>query len=178
MTDIHGIRPPVPVGVDPMLLKMAAMAAGGILVLILLFLLVRYWLKKRGRPEPLKALPLPVPPHAEALGALDLLLQKEILDLRLFYFDLTAILRHYIGRSFAINASEMTSQEFIRCIGKIDMDRAIKRDMAQFQTLADPFKYAGIVPEAGRVKEDLAWVRQMIDQTESHLARKKQGEEK
>ena len=166
MQDIHDIRPPVPVGFDPMLFKIVLMALGGILFLGLLLFLIKKWLKKRKQPKGLKYLPEPLAPYEAALKALDFLFQGEMVDPRLFYFDLTAVLRQYIGRSYNINAIEMTSQEFVKRINRLNLDKAVKRDIARFLKLSDPFKYAGIAPEKDRVKEDLLFIKEKIHQIE------------
>lgn len=169
MKDIHGIRPPVQVGFDPMLLKIILMASAAVLVVALMFFLVRKYLKRKKHTKDLKALPQPLAPYDAAEKALDLLFKKPMDDPRIFYFDLTAVLRQYIGRSFNINAVEMTSQEFVRSFKALDLDKEIKKDMAEFQRISDPFKYAGVVPSKDRVKKDLLFIKAIIDQIEQDL---------
>lgn len=178
MQDIHGIRPPVPVGFDPMLLKIMVTVLGGIILLTLLFFLVRKYWKKRNRPKGLKYLPEPMAPYEAAIKELDLLSQMQILDPRLFYFDLTAVFKKYISRSFEINAMEMTSQEFVKAVNRLDLDKGIKKNTARFQELSDSFKYAGIFPEIGRIDGDLLFVREMVDQIENSRIKDKDKEDK
>jgi len=166
MQDIHDIRPPVQVGFDPLLLKIMLMVLGGILALTLLFFLIKKYLKKRQHPKDLRYLPAPLAPYDAALKALDLLFQSRIRDSRVFYFDLTAVLKKYVGSSFNMNALEMTSQEFIRSMNRSDIDKDIKKNMARFFKLSDAFKYAGIIPEENRAKEDLLFIKKMIQQIE------------
>jgi len=173
MQDIHDIRPPVRVGLDPMLLKQILMAVAGMVLLAALFFWVKQYLKKRNQPKDLKCLPEPMPPYAAALKALDFLFQSEIADLRLFYFDLTGILRHYMGQSFGMNALEMTSQEFIKSLNGLDLDKGVKKEITGFQSLCDPFKYAGEVPGKDQAAKDLAFVREKIHQIEKDLEIKK-----
>ena len=166
MQDIHDIRPPVQVGFDPMLIKIILMVLGGILVLAVLFFLIRKWLKTRKHSKFLKYLPEPIVPYEAALKELDLLFQTRMVDPRLFYFDLSAVIRKYIGRSFNISAVEMTSQEFIKGINRLNLDKTIKKDIAGFLKLSDPFKYAGIVPGKDLVKEDFLFIKEKIHQIE------------
>lgn len=177
MQDIHDIRPPVQVGFDPMLIKIILMVLAGIIVLGLLFFLIKKYLKKSKQPKDLKYLPEPMAPYEAALKALDLLFQREMIDPRLFYFDLTAVLRQYIGRSFNINAIEMTSQEFIKHLNRLDLDKGVKKDISKFFKLSDPFKYAGIVPGKDRAKEDLLSIKEKIHQIEKDLTECKKKEE-
>lgn len=169
MQDIHGIRPPVLIGFDPMLLKIILMVSGGIILFILLFFLIKKYLKKRKQSKDLKCLPQPMAPYKAALKELDLLFQKQMNDPRFFYFDLTAVLRKYIGASFDINAIEMTSQEFVKKLRSLDLEKTIKKDIARFQKSCDPFKYAGIVPEKDRVKQDFSFTQKIIHKIEKDL---------
>ncbi len=177
MQDIHDIRPPIQVGFDPMVIKTILMVLGGIILLVLLFFLIKKYLKKRKQPKDLKYLPAPVAPYESALKELELLFQTRILDLRLFYFDLTAVLKKYIGRSYGINAVEMTSQEFIKGINQLNLDKTIRKEIAGFHERSDPIRYAGIVPEKDRAKEDLLFIKEKIDQIEKGLIKLKKKEE-
>jgi hypothetical protein len=172
MQDIHDIRPPVQVGLDPMIFKIALLVMGGILFLALVFFLVKKYLKKKNQPSGLKYLPAPMAPYEVALKQLKLLFQRDLADPRLFYFDLTAVLRSYIGGSFGVNAVEMTSQEFVRCVNTLDMGRQIKTDMAVFHKRSDPFKYAGVMPKKDQVKKDLLLIETIINQIEKDLTQK------
>ena len=137
--------------------------------MVLLFFLIKKYLKKRKQSTEPKYLPLPLAPYEAALKELDFLLQRQIIDPRLFYFNLTAVLRKYIGRSFGINAIEMTSQEFIRGIMHLDFDKGQKKEITKFQKYCDPIKYAGIVPKKDQIKNDLSFVKKVISKIENDL---------
>ena len=177
MQDIHDIRPPVQVGFDPMVIKTVLMVLGGIIFLVLLFFLIKKYFKKRKQPKDLKYLPVPMAPYESALRELDLLFQSRMLDPRLFYFNLTAVLKKYIGRSYEINAVEMTSQEFIKGINRLNLDKTVKKEIAGFHERSDPIRYAGIVPEKDRAKEDLLFIKETIHQIEKDLIKFKKKEE-
>lgn len=170
MQDIHNIRPPVQVGIDPAMIKLSVMAVAAVFLLALLVFLLRKYFKKRQHPGNLKRLPAPLAPFAAAQKELDRLVQVQGLDSRLFYFDLTAVLRRYIGRSFSSTAIEMTSQEFIRHINRLEIEPPLKKEIVGFQRGADPFKYAGRVPAQDQVMQDLERVRQVIAQIEKGRA--------
>jgi len=169
MQDIHDIRPPVQVGFDPMILKTVLMVTAGLLILVLLFFLIKKLWKKKQQPKNLKFLPAPLPPLKAAFKQIDQLALNPLNDTRLFYFDLTAILRNYIGRSFNINAIEMTSQEFIKNLNVLDIDNKIKKNISKFVNLSDSFKYAGIIPLKDQAKQDLLLIRDMIQQIEKKI---------
>jgi hypothetical protein len=169
MKDIHGIRPPVQFGLDPLLLKIILIVTGVIILFVLLFFLIKKYLKKRKPVTDLQHLSKPIAPYEAALKELDLLFQRQMVDPGLFYFDLTAVLRKYIGSSFGINAIEMTSQEFIKAINGLDFDRVQKKDITGFQKYCDPFKYAGIAPPRDRARQDLSFIKKIIQQIEKDL---------
>ena len=97
MQDIHDIHPPVEVGMDPFILQAALAVLAIVLLSMLIFFLVRRYLKNRkvkGIDQNL--LPEPLPPLEQAMEAIKLLKVRQYHDLRQFYFDLTAILKRYI----------------------------------------------------------------------------------
>ncbi len=177
MQDIHGILPPVQVGFDPVILQTIFMVAGVAALLILLFFLIKKLLKKKN-PNNLKLLPEPLSAYEAALKQFDLLLQNMVHDPRLFYFDLSAILRNYIGRSFNINAIEMTSQEFIKNINFLEIDKKIKKEISNFLNLSDSFKYAGITPGKSQTDNDLLLIKDKISEIERELSRQRAKKER
>jgi len=173
MQDIHGIRPPVSVGFDPALLKTILIVLGVVLLLILLFFLIKKLWKKKLTHD-LKYLPEPPPAFETAIKQLDLLLQNPLPDPRLLYFDLTAVLRNYIGRSFNINAIEMTSQEFIKNLNFFDIDSEIKNSISKFLNLSDSFKYAGMIPSKEQADKDLLFIKEKITKIEKTLIKQRE----
>ena len=178
MQDIHDIIPPVQVGFDPMLLKIILMVLAGLFCLILLFFAVKKFWKKKSQPRDLKYLPEPDPPCEAALKQLELLAQTTVFNPRIFYFDLTAILRNYIGRTFNINAIEMTSQEFIKNINLLDIEKKIKHNISQFIKSSDFFKYAGTIPVKEKADTDFVLIKESILEIEKNLIQKNEQMEK
>ena len=177
MQDIHDIRPPVPIGLDPLMVKMILIILCAVLLVGLLFFLIRKWWKKRKGTKDIEAVALPLSPFEEAVKELESLSQRPMDDPRLFYFDLTFVLRQYMGRSFHINAVEMTSEEFIREISRLNLEKEVKKEVSHFQAQSDPFKYAGVPAETTMVKKDIDLVRGVISKIESDLAQKREKNE-
>lgn len=177
MKDIHDIRPPMNVGVDPGIFITIGVISGALILGILLFILIRKWLKNRsaGKNAPLR-LPL-IPAYESAIQKIDLLMTQERADLRQFYFELTTILREYIGRSFDFRAAEMTSQEFVTHLQGLCLDIEVKHRVSRFHAQTDPIKYAGITPDKARVDNDLTEIRTLIETIETHLIDKKQSDQ-
>lgn len=160
------------VGLDPGLVKMILLIAGGLVLLILvIFVLLRFW-KARSRKAGMEALPV-ILPYKAALGELDLLCQKTVIDPKAFYFDLGGLIKRYIGSSYAMNALEMTTQELVKQIRFTGMDKALTQSVAQFLIVSDPFRYGPVVPDLDQVKKDLVSVRQLITGMEEDLESKK-----
>lgn len=178
MQDIHDIRPPVSVGLDPMLIIIALAVLGGLLLIAGLFWGYKKWRSKKGQGTGLAEIAPPLPPYEAALNSLDLLLSRPESDPRIFYFDLTLVLRKYMGDSFGAHAAEMTSQEFIALLRKLKFNDSVKQEMIEFSRACDPYKYAGTMPEAGRVKTDIERVREMISSVEAELKAKSEAAEK
>ncbi len=174
MQDIHDIRPPVAVGLDPVMVKIILIVLACIVLAGLLFFLIRKWWKKRKGIQDIEAMALPLSAFEEAVKALESLSQRPMDDPRLFYYDLTLLLRQYMGHSFHINAVEMTSEEFIREMGRLSLEKEIKKEISHFQALSEPFKYAGVPAEKTMVIKDLDAVREVVSKIEKDLERKKE----
>lgn len=176
MQDIHPINPPVMVGMDPALVKVLLAIAGALALLALVILLVRRFWKSRAR-TPVPDLVPGIPPYDQALRELDRLSLKPVQDPKEFYFDVGALVKRYIGRSYGFHALEMTSQELIRQIRFSQMDKALIAQLAQHINFSDPFRYGPLPPEPAQVQKDLAWVRQMVMDMEQDLESRRKKQE-
>jgi hypothetical protein len=161
-----------------MTIKLLLILLGVLLLAGILFLLIRKWRKNRKGIKDIQAVVLPLSPFEEASKELDSLAQRPMDDPRLFYFDLTLVLKRYLGRTFGFNAVEMTSEELIREMTRLRLEQAVRKEIAQFQALSDPYKYAGVLPETALVKKDMGLVRQILSKIEETLIEKKQAEKR
>lgn len=177
MKDIHDIRPPVPAGLDPVILKAICV---GLFSLCIVLALLYFIQKQRGKDKsmPSKILTPVLPPFDAAVNSLETLLKKNEIDPRLFYFDLTAIFKKYMGQTFRFNAMEMTSEQFIHHLYQLNIQPETKKQIKQFQQLSDPIKYAGSVPAQESLKTDLASVRKFIERIQDNLDQKIKEQEK
>ncbi|WP_022668142.1 hypothetical protein [Desulfospira joergensenii] len=175
MQDIHEIKPPVMVGMDPALIKILVIAAGCLLLAALLFYLFkRFWKSSGSKADDL--LPSPIPPYEEAVKALDRLANQEAKDLKFFYFELGALFKAYVGRSYQIHASEMTTQELARQLRSTAMDRNLVTGVVKFQEHSDPFRYGPVLPEPGRTRQDIETARQLIEAIEQDLNKTRESD--
>lgn len=168
MQDIHDIHPPVMVGMSPELIRMLGLAMAVLAVVALLYILVRRWLKSR-KPKAADVALAKVPPYEIAMKALDRLGVTPPASPKAFYFDLSALFKAYIGGSFRIHASEMTTQELVKELRTTAMDKDLATRISKFQTLSDPFRYAPVDPDAARMATDLETVRELIRAVEDDL---------
>ncbi len=132
MEDIHGIRPPVMVGMDPAHIKLALVLAAGLVGLVLLVIAVRYLWKKRKRAEDIEAVPL-IAPYEMALGELDRLATGQVHDAKAFYFRLGHVVKAYMGDSYGFNCLELTTQELNKTLRRISMPGQMVGQVLKFQ---------------------------------------------
>ncbi len=168
MQDINIIKPPVMVGLDPGLIKMIMLIAGGVFFLILVAFLIKKFWKSKSNDQGSQSI-TPIPHYKLALGELDRLCQKPVIDPKPFYFDLGGLIKRYVGGSCSMNALEMTTQELVKQIRFTGMDRALILEVSQFLNISDPFRYGPMVPDSSQVKKDLASARQLITGMEQDL---------
>jgi len=155
-------------GLDPGLVKMVLLIAGGLVLLILAVFLVRRFWKSNSR-KPGKELIPSIPPYKVALKKLDRLCRKPVIDPKPFYFELSALIKRYVASSYDINAVEMTTQEFLRQIRLTGMDQGIILDVSRFLNVSDPFRYGPVAPDSSIVQKDLEAVRKLIVGMEEDL---------
>lgn len=170
MQDIHDIRPPVQVGMDPALLKVALLVLALVLLAAVAFFALRYfWRKRATLKSNLPMLP-PPPPLEVALDGLNRLDDLMAADPRLFYFRLTEIIKRFLGRTFDFKAPEMNTQELIPVLkGLVGFDRELFADMREFMIFSDRIKYAGEAPSGSVMKLHLTFARTFVSLVDQKL---------
>ncbi|SLM30534.1 conserved hypothetical protein [Desulfamplus magnetovallimortis] len=203
--ELHDIELPVQVGVDPVIFKIVALSLLFVLIALLLFFTVRYFRRKKkikgGSDQIL--LPPPLPHDQAALRELDAIRELMEVHPRLYYFRLTALLKVFIGKSFRINAPEMTAQELISALQNIlpshmrlqsqseslislNSHNTVNSDYVEkgLFTLtkelfdnASMIKYAAQDPKTDQMNADDAFARYFIDRITLFLANNSSGDE-
>ncbi|WP_054692974.1 DUF4381 family protein [Desulfosarcina cetonica] len=161
MTDIHDIRPPIPVGFDAPWLILALVALAAILVAAGLF----WWWKRHRRRRTIETIVPELPPEMIANQALDAIGDVRCIDGKLFYFRLSAILRQYVFGRFGVGAPEMTTEEFMPCIDRLAVDRELARQFKQLCRAMDPVKFGGVTTMERQMEGDLMFARTFVRQT-------------
>ncbi len=175
MTDIHDIQPPVSVGIDaPWLVpSLLALAAAAILA-------AGWWFWKRHKKDRAIEIIVPEPPpEMTAMQALGEIADVRRLDGKTFYFRLSAILRQYVFGRFAVGAPEMTTEEFVPCIDRLNMDKSLAHRLKSLCRAMDPVKFGSQPAVEKQMETDLMFAREFVKKTTQHIdmAGKEEGGE-
>jgi len=152
---LKDIKPQQKAGTPSLLWLWILIAAG--VVAALLFYSRSYWMNRKKSAPP----PPPKPPYEEAIEALAQLEAKEYLIkgmFREYVFELSEILKRYMGRRFSINAADWTTEEVLEWISTAPFEAEHCRSMEWFFTTTHLVKFAKVIP-------DTATVRQLMDET-------------
>jgi|GEM_PF-551565 len=175
LEDIHDIRPPVMTGMDPGLVRALLWGAGALVLFALISLIIWYWFKKRKKKRQVpQALPL-LSPYETAVRDLEQCMAGFGQDAKIFYFELSRILKAYVSGAFQINCSEMTSQEMAMAVKNLKhLDTGLKTELIQFQNRCDPIRYMPLdaqgALDAGRMQQDLALAGSLVARIEQMIA--------
>jgi hypothetical protein len=161
MTDIHDIKPPLPLafGRNWILYIIAA-------VLFLCLAAAGWWFwqrKRKGRHTETVAAPLP--PEVTARRMLDQLTDIRHMGGREFYFRLSLIIRRYIHERYAVGAPEMTSEEFLPRIDGLNLEQKLRMQLKELIHHSDPIKFAGVSAMESQMQDDLYFAYRFVDQT-------------
>lgn len=141
---------------------------GSIVLLIVLILGIIY-LVRRHRKKGAEEKPIYLgPPHEIAYRELDALLVSDYLDKGLFkkfYFELSEIIRRYLGRRFQIFTIERTSAEIEVQIEELYLSEEIVNLMKKFLSNTDFVKFSEYKPSKNEIERDVLQGRKIIDET-------------
>lgn len=161
LTDIHDIKALVPLD-SPIDLLYVGLIGAAVLALAAG---LAYVFKRRRRTAPgLSALPR-TPPETAALQQLAALRDVQRMDGRVFYFQLSAILRVYIEARYGFNAAEMTTEELLPKIEHLALEQELAAPLRQLLTSADPIKFAGMPAVKSKMESDLGFAHRFVEDT-------------
>jgi hypothetical protein len=158
--DLRPLAPPVDVYVKDWTLVYVAAAVGGAVVLGGIgFIIGRVVKRRRRRAAPAElALDLRAP-HEIALERLRLLERSgrlDEVDRRPFYFEVTEIVRDYLGRRFGFDALDMTSFELLGALERAAAPEPVRADVERWLAGCDLIKYARVAADHGEASATLA----------------------
>ncbi len=128
-------------------------ALGALAVLISLFFLARWALRRKrglseGEEEKIPSIP-PRPPHEVALEALLELERQNLLGqgkIKPYYFRLSEIVREFIGGRYGFGAPEMTTTEIEETLEARQVERYLAEFTVKYLSLCDLVKFAKYRP--------------------------------
>lgn len=169
MQDIHDIKPPVSVGIDPLIFKIGFAVIAIVCLAFAGYLLFCYLKKRMGkdRKDGMLLLPPPLPADQAALRELGIIADLMLTEPRLYYFRLTALLKTFIGKIFNINAPEMTTQEIISTLNTLSIEKEMINGARELFLSSSMIKYAAMTPEMENMRSDEQFVRIFIDSVDN-----------
>ena len=121
-------------------------AAIGVVILAIIAFLIYYFLKNsKKKPAPIVPKAPPVAPHIKALKALKELALKKLWQegkIKEYYSGISDILRVYLDDRYNLGALEMTTDEIMYALRRIDLDGVLKNKLKQILVLSDLVKFA------------------------------------
>lgn len=138
-----------------------------LVVSLIIFVLLKYVLKKKvpfidQTPQPV------IPPHIVALEKLEEIKVQKIWqcgDIKVFYTQVTDVLRVYLEGRFGINAMELTSDEIMALVKKEPGLNEVRAALKDLLTLADLVKFAKMVPIENQNERSLLIAFDVVDKT-------------
>ena len=86
--------------------------------------------------------------------------------LKEFYYELSYILREYIGNRFAVFAVNQTTEEFLASlVSKNPFDKESEKELAAFNETADNAKYSRYIPGKEQANSSLELAKSFINHT-------------
>ncbi|MBI9084287.1 MAG: hypothetical protein JEZ11_11865 [Desulfobacterales bacterium] len=162
MTDILDIKPPEVFGLDPILVRYGLYAAG--VAALLAGAALAWWLWRRRRARQVETVEAELAPEDLALSRIDALAREELGD-KHFYFRLSAILRAYLLGQFGLGAPEMTTEELLPRITRLNLATELGQGLRRFLIYGDGIKFAGQSAEPQQQTADLDFARWFVRQT-------------
>lgn len=140
---------------------------GGVLILAIIgFIIFLSWRKRRTKTEAM----IKRSAHEIAYEQLESLLSEKLIDkgeIKLFYLNLSNILRHYIENRFGLRAPEQTTEEFLASIHFNDILTANQKGMLKgFLQHCDLVKFAEHRPTNEDIQKTFDSCKEFIVETQ------------
>lgn len=163
LTDIHDIRHPEQVGVNPAIYYWAAGGVAALAAAVAAWLLIRRRMKRGGQTVSDVTATVYRNPEEEALENLAALENNMPDSPAVYYFRLSAVFRAWLKRRFNIDAPEMTTEELLPRLVSLDIGRDLQPGLREFLKSGDQVKFARVRPASADMARHLALARQVIN---------------
>ncbi len=174
--DIQDIKPPWEI-----LFNWRPIIIGGSIALIVILLIIglTIYLRKRKKGESFlpKKIEIPRPPHEIAYEELKILQNSDLLkqgQIKLYYSEISEIIRKYIEGRFQIISLELTTTELMIELNTTDLSSENVSLFEMFFTNCDLVKFAKFIPgdeendeimkSAIRILDETKWVEELISE--------------
>ena len=148
-TDIHDLKPLKEVHYRPRWLFPVI----GLVVAAALLALLAWWRQRRPKAYAKPA----TPPHQVAFAALDALRRTDFTDaaqVRRYYFAISEVIRTYVEARFALNATDLTTEEIVAQLHNTSaLVPAERSRLKEFLVDTDQVKFAGHVPDSREIEQ-------------------------
>jgi len=132
--------------------------AGGLILIALIVGLI-YYLRNKPKTEPVIKISKPViPPHTVAIGKLKELQAKKLWqqgEVKLYYIELTDILREYLEKRYDIKTHEKTTDEILDSLKSREIADDNRSNLQRVLVMADLVKFAKEKPIPAENEEAL-----------------------
>lgn len=154
--------------------KWYMVGAGAAVFLILA--LVLYLIARRRRGSLIGAIDLRSPWEI-ASERLALLMHKDLIRedrFKEYYYELSEILRWFLGRVYERNVLDMTTEEFLAAFRNIELPLSLYDGVEAFMRHSDLVKFARYEPEVAQTKYDFEFVHAAIDRVRIDVVRRQE----
>jgi len=163
---IRDLKPPLSVPLT--LTEVATIMLIILAVVAIVYLIRRYW-KRRRKSEPESAdISPPRPAHIIALEELAVLKEKKLWQqglIKQYYSELTEILRRYFENRYGVAALEETTDEIMDDLRSHLHADSLWEDAGRMLRQADLVKFARFVPSISEHEESLITAYNLVDKT-------------
>jgi hypothetical protein len=146
--------------------------AGGLLVLLIIAGIL-YYLKKRPKKVVVVVPPAPVIPiHVIALQKLTELRDKKLWQqdqVKLYYIELSEIIREYLEKRYKITAHEQTSEEIFASLRHMEIAEENRNALRQTLVLADLVKFAKEKPVPFENEQSMDYAVAFVTRTQQSV---------
>ncbi len=138
------------------------------LICVIVFLGYRFWKQRKEKGYIFSPPPPPEPAHQLALRALDKLFSSDLLEkghLKIFFTQMSDILRRYLEGRYYLSALEETTAEIMRDLKKQLTDESIRQGLLDVLVMSDLVKFAKHIPDMDETESLKIKARSFVDQT-------------
>lgn len=164
--ELRDVKAPIEIPYDYLML--ISVLASVILIGVLVYLGYRFYRKRKEDGYLIKPHEPARPAHEVALEALEELIGKNLIgkgEIKLFYSEISEIIRRYIEGRYYVPALEETSREILQELQNQDLTDQTSSTIKAFLELSDLAKFAKYFPSEKENTDVVNWAKDFIELT-------------